>query len=122
MTQNDLAHMSREELIELALELHAEVEALRMKLEKGKKPPTNSNNSSQPPSRDHKGNKPLERKKRKHGSPAGHAKKGRGLVAQADRVIEIKPKACHICQTNLSQEPMVLKNINQITELPVAKA
>jgi len=122
MTQNDLAHMSREELIELALELHAEVEALRMKLEKGKKPPTNSSNSSQPPSRDHKGNKPVERKKRQHGSPAGHAKKGREMVAQADRVIEIKPKECHICQTNLSQEPMVLKNINQITELPVAKA
>ncbi len=37
--------MSREELINLALEQNAEIEALKMKLEKGKKKP--STNSSQ---------------------------------------------------------------------------
>jgi len=59
MTQDDLAHMSREELVDLVLAeyeklqlLQAEIEALKLKLEKGKKPPTNSNNSSQPPPRD----------------------------------------------------------------------
>ena len=61
MTQDDLARMSREELIQLALEqfeennkLRADNEAMRLKLEKGKKPPTNSSNSSQPPSLDQK--------------------------------------------------------------------
>jgi hypothetical protein len=50
MTQDDLAHMSREELIDLVLaqfgqitKLQADFEALKMKLEKGKKPPTNLN-------------------------------------------------------------------------------
>ncbi len=56
MTPDDLAQMSREELIQLILaqfeqlaQLKADYEALRLKLEKGKKPPTNSSNSSQPP-------------------------------------------------------------------------
>jgi len=58
--------MSRDELIDLLLAEHAQVEALgemvaqlkadnealQLKLEKGKRPPTNSSNSSQPPSRD----------------------------------------------------------------------
>ncbi len=76
MTQDDLAQLSREELIELILrqaeqlsQLKAEYEALRLKLEKGKKPPTNSSNSSQPPSRDHKRSLPSDRRKRKHGPP-----------------------------------------------------
>jgi hypothetical protein len=69
MTQDDLAQMSREELIQIILaqyeqlvQLKADYEALRMKLEKGKKPPTNSNNSSQPPSRDHKRSLPTDRR------------------------------------------------------------
>jgi hypothetical protein len=60
MTHDDLARMSHEELIDLILAMHAQLlalqadyEALKMKLEKGKEPPTNSNNSSQPPPRDH---------------------------------------------------------------------
>jgi hypothetical protein len=52
MTQDDLAQLSREELIQIILaqaeqlpQLIADYEALRLKLEKGKKPPTNSSNS-----------------------------------------------------------------------------
>jgi len=58
MTRNDLTQLSQDELIDLVLaqveqnaKLQAEIEALRLKLEKGKKPPTNSGNSSQPPAR-----------------------------------------------------------------------
>ncbi len=61
MTQDDLSKMSKEELIELTfqvygenVQLKVEVEALKLKLEKNKKPPTNSSNSSQPPSKDQK--------------------------------------------------------------------
>jgi transposase len=122
MTRNDLAQLSREELIELVLKLHNEVEAMRLKLEKGKKPPTNSSNSSQPPSRDQKGNMPAERKKRRHGPPVGHPKHERKFIAQPDRVVEVVPRVCHVCHTDLSQETMVLKDVNQITELPVSKA
>ena len=82
MTRIDLAQMSQDELIDLILaqaqqvaKLQAEVEALRMKLDKGKKPPTNSGNSSQPPSKDQKSNVSDQRKRHKHGPPHGHIKK-----------------------------------------------
>jgi hypothetical protein len=39
MTQDDLSHMSLEELIDLALELNAEIEALKLKLEKARSRP-----------------------------------------------------------------------------------
>jgi len=129
MTRNDLAQMSHDELIDLVLaqaqqnaKLQADVEALRMKLEKGKKPPTDSGNSSQPPSRDQKSNLPAKRKKHKHGPPAGHIKHEREFIAEPNYVVEIKPAVCKECQSDLSEGAMVLLDINQITELPEAKA
>jgi transposase len=130
MTQNDLAQLSREELIELILAEHAQLEALRaeyealkMKLEKGKKkPPTNSGNSSQSPSRDQKVDLPKDRKKRRHGPPAGHVKYERKLVAEPDHVVELKAQACGHCQTDLRGESGRLVDVNQITELPEAQA
>jgi transposase len=129
MTQDDLAKMSREELIGLVLEkfeqnnkLQAEIEALKLKLGKGKKPPTNSNNSSQPPSKDQKVNRPEERKRHRHGPPVGHVKYERKLVADPDHIVEVKPQVCEHCQADLSQESGKLVDVNQITELPEAKA
>lgn len=122
MTREDLTQFSHEKLIDLVLEKQAEIEALRMKLEKGKKPPTDSGNSSQPPSRDQKGNLPPKRKKHKHGPPQGHVKHEREFVAEPNYVVEIKPEVCEECQSDLSQAAMVLLDVNQITELPEAKA
>ena len=129
MTQDALARMSREELIELTLqiyeqnvELQAEIEALKLKLEKGKKPPTNSGNSSQPPSRDQKLNKSEERKRHRHGPPLGHVKYERKYVAEPDHVVEVKPQVCEHCQADLREESSQLVDVNQITELPEAKA
>jgi transposase len=129
MTRNEMAELSRDELIDLILMqaeqkavLQSEVEALRKKLEQGKKPPTNSGNSSQPPSRDWKGDMPVERKKRRRGPPQGHPKHERKLVVNPDHIVEVKPRVCHTCQCDLSQESGVLMDINQITELPIAKA
>jgi len=129
MTRNAMAQRSRDELIDLIFlqaqqiaVLQAEVEALRQKLEQGRKPPTNSGNSSQPPSRDWKGNLPAERKKRRRGAPQGHPKHVRKFVVNPDHIVEVKPRICHTCQFDLSQARAVLMDINQITELPVAKA
>lgn len=129
MTRNDLTQLSQDELIDLVLaqveqnaKLQAEIEALRLKLEKGKKPPTNSGNSSQPPSQDQKGNLPPKRKKHKHGPPHGHQKYERKFVAQPDHIVEVKSQVCQRCQTDVSQAKMVLLDVNQVTELPVAKA
>jgi transposase len=122
MTRSELRDLSQDALIDLVLEKQAEIEALRLKIDKGKKPPTNSGNSSQPPSQDQKGNLQAKRKRHKHGPPAGHKKFERELVGEPDYVVEVKPSACHKCQTNLEQVEFVLAEINQITELPEAKA
>jgi len=122
MTRQDLAQLSNDELIDLVLEKQAEIEALRLKLEKDKKPPTNSGNSSQPPSQDQKGNLPPKRQTHKHGPPAGHQKYERKFVAQPDHIVEVKPQVCQRCQADVSQAKMVLLDVNQVTELPVAKA
>lgn len=129
MTQDDLSKMSKEELIELALAEYAELqalkadyEAMKLKLEKGKKPPTNSSNSSQPPSKDQKPNKPKDKHKRRHGPPMGHVKYEREMVAEPDHILEVKPKYCDQCQADLSQVESRVKDVNQITELPEAKA
>jgi transposase len=136
MTRIDLAQMSQDEMIDLVLaqaqqvanlveqnaKMQAEIEALRMKLDKSKKPPTNSGNSSQPPSKDQKGNATDKRKKHKHGPARGHTKYERPFVAQPDHIIEIKPTTCKKCQAVLDQASAVLVDVNQVTELPQAKA
>ncbi len=47
-----LGNLSREELIALIVQLFAEVRQWRAEVERLKKPPTTSQNSSHPPSRD----------------------------------------------------------------------
>jgi transposase len=46
----------------------------------------------------------------------------RKLVANPDHVVEVKPEVCEACQADLSQTEATLKDVNQITELPEAKA
>jgi transposase len=136
MTQEDMAQLSREELIEMVLAEHAQLEAsqaiiaqlkmdlkaLKMKLEKGKKPLTNSSNSSQPPSRDQKADLSKKRKRHKHGPPVGHVKYERKFVAEPDHMVEVKPEVCEDCQTDLRETGGQLADVNQITELPEGKA
>jgi transposase len=122
MTRDDLARKSRDELIDMVLEKQAEIEALRLKVEKNKKPPTNSSNSSQPPSQDQKPNRPKDKRKKRHGPPVGHVKYERKLIADPDHVVEVKPVMCSECQADLSQAEASLKAVNQITELPERRA
>jgi transposase len=136
MTQDELSRLSRQELVEMVFAEHAQLEALqaiikqlradnealKLKLEKNKKPPTNSSNSSQPPSKDQKPNAPKDHRKRRHGPPHGHPKYEREMVAEPDHVVEIKPQVCEACQGDVSKESGSLAEVNQITELPEAKA
>jgi hypothetical protein len=85
----ELESFSKEELIQLILVLQDEIEALKLKIEKNQKPPTSSKNSSQPPSRDQKGNLPSGRRRQRHGPPLGHEKHVRKFVAQPDQNIII---------------------------------
>jgi transposase len=129
MTQDDLSKLSKEELIELALSEYAELqalkvenEALKLKLEKNRKPPTNSRNSSQPPSQDQKLNRPKDKRKKRHGPPVGHVKYERKLIANPDHIVEVKPQVCEHCQADLSKAESRMKDVNQVTELPERRA
>lgn len=129
MSYEDFEGLSKEELIHLILEqakqlaqLKADYEALKLKFEQKRKPPTNSKNSSQPPSRDQKSNQPKDKRRRRHGPPKGHAKNERPFVSDPDQVVELRAQRCQHCQTDLEGEPGRLVKVNQITELPEAKA
>lgn len=129
MTEEELAQFSREELISLLLSqaaqilaLQKEIEVLRLKVEKLQKPPTNSGNSSQPPSRDQKPGKLVNRPKQKHGAKQGHEKHEREFVSAPDHQVDLQAKSCGTCGADLSEEPACLVDVNQITELPPAKA
>jgi transposase len=129
MAREELEELSKAELIDLILgqaeqlaKLQADYEALKLKFEKKRKPPTSSQNSSQPPSKDQKGSLPKDRRKRRHGPPFGHEKHERKFVAQADQVVNVRAQSCCTCQADLSVEPGRLVKVNQITELPEAKA
>jgi transposase len=130
MTQPELNDLSREELLQINLKqaelieaLQQEIEVLRLKIEKlQKKPPPNSKNSSQPPSRDQKPGRLVNRPKRKHGPAQGHEKHERKFVERPDHVVELKATSCSCCQADLSEQAAELVDVNQITELPPDKA
>lgn len=122
MGKTELESLTKEELIQLILTLQVEIEALKLKFEKNQKPPTSSKNSSQPPSRDQKGNLPASRRRHRHGPPAGHEKHERKFVAQPDHIIELRTKSCGKCHADLNSQAGQLVDVNQITELPKAPA
>lgn len=136
MNRAELDGLSREELITLVLtqaeqlatvqtslaQLQADYAALRLKFEKDQRPPTTSQNSSQPPSRDQKANKPAGAAKGKHGPPVGHPKHMRPFVAEPDQIVELKAPRCACCATDLQGQAGVLVDVNQITEVPPAQA
>jgi len=129
MSRTELDHLSREELIALILKqaewlaaMQKEVEALRLKVEKLQKPPPTSKNSSQPPSRDQKPGKLVNRPKRKHGPAKGHAKQERPFVAHPEHLVELKAAQCRACHVDLQGQAAHLVDVNQLIELPPAKA
>jgi transposase len=131
MTQDDLRSLTRENLIDLVLAqahqieaLQKDIEALRFKLEQSQKPkpPTNSQNSSQPPSQDRKGKRSKEQGHKRHGPPKGHAQHVRPMISQPDHVVEVKAQTCPRCEQPLEPGDEQLVLVNQITELPEAKA
>lgn len=118
MTENELNQLTREDLIQAILQLQHENEVLRKKVEQLQKPPTNSKNSSQPPSLDRKGNRPGDKPRKRHGPAKGHEKHERQFVEHPDHIVELKAQRCEHCQASLENEAGELLAVNQITELP----
>lgn len=129
MDQEELELLRKDDLIRIILgqnkliaQMKADYEELKQRLDQPQKPPTSSKNSSQPPSKDQKGNQSKARPRHKHGPGFGHEKHERTWVAQADEMVNVRSERCEVCHTDLKAEEGQLVKVNQITELPEAKA
>ncbi len=137
-TVEPLDGLPREELIALLVQraeqiarlteeiqqLAETVQRLQAEVERLKHPPTSSHNSSQPPSRDWKGNAPKLPKRpgsKKAGAQPGHAKAERPLVERPDQVIEARVTRCAGCGADLQGVTPERVLRRQITELPILK-
>ncbi|HZF40600.1 MAG TPA: IS66 family transposase [Blastocatellia bacterium] len=127
LTTEQLDKFTREELLELVIRqqeiialLQAEVAALKAELEKFRRPPATSRNSSRPPSLDRKANSDPQRKKRKK-SRRGHARQTRPLVDNPDQIIPVPVTECQSCQANLAKVKPERIIRRQVTEIPPVK-
>ncbi len=113
--------LSREELIALVSQLLAQVQQLQAEVDRLKKPPTTSHNSSQPPSRDQKRNLAPARPHQRRGAKPGHAKMERAWIEHPDTCIEARASQCAACGTDLRTVPPQTIVRRQIVELPVIR-
>jgi transposase len=96
-------------------ELEKEVAALKAELEKYRKPPKDSSNSSIPPSQD-RYHKPYPKRKksgRKSGGQLGHPGRHHPFVEEPDVIELLYPKACGHCG---SAEILPLEGYGQISQ------
>src|SRR3970040_2578105 len=112
-----IEELTREELIARLYELLDRVHELEEKL-RLKKTPTTSKNSSQPPSRDFKGEKKKRKRNRKKGAKFGHEKLERALVDNPSKVFYALVDNCQSCHINLLDKVPVQVIRTQITALP----
>ena len=82
-----MEEQSREELIALIYEMAKEIRELKAEIARLKQPPTTSQNSSQPPSRDFKSSTKKRKRSKKKGAKLGHEKQERQLVENPNKVI-----------------------------------
>ena len=116
-TADELKQLSQAELIALVVQLIERVRQLEAEVEALKKPPTNSSNSSQPPSQDWKGNRPLGSAK-KRGAQPGHVKADRPLVDQPTTVVRAPVTVCDQCGADLQHTLPARTLRRQVIELP----
>lgn len=110
--------LSREELIALINEMAKEIKELKAEVARLKLSPTTSQNSSQPPSRDFKGEKKKRKRSKKKGAQAGHEKQARPLVEKPNKVINVYVYKCQNCDQNLLDQIPVKVVRRQVTEIP----
>jgi transposase len=105
-------------LLALVLQLAAQVQRLETEVARLKQPPPTSQNSSQPSSRDQKGNTPTRKRRRKRGAQPGHAAAQRPLSDHPDKLIEAPVAQCQQCQADLQAVPAARVVRRQVTEIP----
>ena len=128
MNKTGLRNLSKDELIELVLELYAMNEKLReenaqlrkrvAKLEKQlKRPPKTPKNSSVPPSAGRKANRRRSSKQRKRGAQKGHKGTSRRR-SEPDVTVECRVDTCPDCGADLANVDQDLLGSTQVVEIP----
>lgn len=111
----DLSALSPAEKDALLVALWQQVQALRRRVGELEarlgEPPKSSSNSSQPPSRDRKANKPPRAPGTRREASLGRAGGGRPLHPEPDRIVEAWAKLCPHCASGLeatAQRPVAV--------------
>ncbi len=122
MAKLKIEELSRDELLVLIQEMVKRISELEAEIARLKQPPTTSQNSSQPPSRDFKASVGKKRKRsKKKGAKPGHEKQERRLADNPNKVIEVYADHCERCRSNLGDQVPVQVIRRQVTELPEIK-
>ena len=113
MPRSDLSRLSHEEKDALILALLERVAALEAKLNQ---PPKTPDNSSLPPSRGQKANRPPRPKKPRRKRPGPGVT--RELAAEPDRVVDCHAQACAHCGTAVTPHGQTVRHAYDHIDLP----
>ena len=114
-SRNELEQLDKPALIDLILQLSDRIAQLE---DRNSTPPTTSNNSSQPPSRDQKPAQRTPRGKAKHGPKFGHPGATRQWVETPDLLVPQRVAHCAACGADLTAQPQSVEQRHQLVELP----
>ena len=118
VAETQIEELSREGLITVIQELIKENRVLAAEIAGLKQPRTTSQNSSQPPSRDFKGEKKKRKRSKKKGAQAWHEKQARQWVEKPNKVVDAYMDKCQNCSQNLLDQIPVKVICRQVTEIP----
>ena len=124
MTREQLEQLSKGELVEIILQQQATIEQLQARVAQLEElvnrltqPPKDASNSSTPPSKTRKPNRPNRKSNAKRGPKPGH--EGRSRKRQApDVIVECRPASCNRCGAELPQAGGRLLGTSQIVDVP----
>ncbi|MEZ5835171.1 MAG: IS66 family transposase [Geminicoccaceae bacterium] len=119
-----LSHLSREELEQLVLDQARVIAALEARIAelekvlaaKGGRPPRTSKNSSCPPSRDHKSNRPAGQGRKQRSSRSGSARR---LAEHPDRFVQQRASSCQHCGGDVSGQRQACRHRYDRVDLPL---
>lgn len=132
MTRDDLQRLSPDDLIAVVLAQAARIEALLSQVEtltrrvaeleaRLGEPPKGSSNSSVPPSRDRKANRPQRPRGLRREASVGRAGGGRALYSNPDEVVIARLASCPHCQAAMADGDQHLVERYDKIELPPVK-
>ncbi len=112
-----LLELSKEELVEIILDLQKQIKELRDQINR---PPKTPRNASKPPSQERKGKSRKRRSTAKRGPKEGHVGKSRER-SEPDIVVELRVEHCAACGADLSTEAQRVVGSSQVVDVPPVK-